>query len=504
MTHSNTAKAFLERWAEIVDLTAASGLANWDQETHMPPKGQVGRGRMLATLAGIRHERLTDPRLREALEAWAEEVDPDGADGAQVRVARRWIERAARIPTELERRRAEASSRGLAAWQKARAASDFSLFAQELEELVSITREAATCLAPLTASGSAFDALLDEYEPGTSEAELTPLFEDLRTSLVPIVQAVVDSGKTVDDSPWRGHFPSDRQLAFGRDLASQMGFDFEAGRIDAAPHPFCSGFHPSDVRLTWRWQEDDLRPALFGILHEAGHGLYEQGLPEAWSGTPLGPAVSLGVHESQSRLWENLVGRSRAFWTWALPRFREAFPDKADVELDPLVAGLNAVTPSLIRVEADQITYNLHVILRYGLERALFAGELQVGDLPEAWDQACEDLLGLRPPDAASGVLQDIHWSMGAFGYFPTYALGNLIKAQLFEAAREDLGDLEGQLGAGELAPLLGWLRERIHVHGSRYPAAELITRATGRPLTSEPFLRHVRATVESTYGLAV
>jgi len=316
------------------------------------------------------------------------------------------------------------------------------------------------------------------------------------------VKAVADSGVVVDEAPARGTFPRAAQLELGRRVALRMGFDFEAGRLDAAAHPFCSAFDPGDVRLTWRSTESDFRPALFGIMHEAGHGLYEQGLPAAWSRTPLGHAASLGVHESQSRLWENLVGRGRPFWTWALPHLHELFPAQRGVTVEQLWPALHTVTPSLIRTEADQTTYNLHVVARYELERALFAGELGVRDLPAAWDDAYLDLLGLRAPSVADGVLQDIHWSMGAFGYFPTYALGNLINAQLWDAARAALPGLEQGFAGGDFAPLLGWLRDKVHRHARRLGARELIAQATGRPLSADAFLAHVRTTAEEVYGV--
>jgi carboxypeptidase Taq len=502
MSANTPRDAFLDLWGEIEDLERASQMLEWDQETMMPAKGQVARGRLMATLAGLRHAKLTAPELSDRLAAFEEAAAPDGDDAAMARAARRDVDRATRIPGELAKRQAEAASRGLVAWQKARKAANFALFQGELAELVAIAKETGEHLAPLTASGKPYDALLDEFEPGATEAMLTPLFATLRDSLSPIVKAVADCGLVVDESPAKGDFPEERQLAFARRVAQQMGFDFEAGRIDLAPHPFCTGFDPGDVRLTWRFQGDDFRPALYGVMHEAGHGLYEQGLPAAWSRTPLGHAASLGVHESQSRLWENLVGRSRGFWEWALPLFHEHFPGKRDVTVDALVPALHTVKPSLIRVEADEATYNLHVVARFEIERALFAGELDVADLPSAWDDAYDALLGVRAPTVADGVLQDIHWSMGAFGYFPTYALGNLINAQLFDAAQADLGDLEGAFARGELAPLLEWLRERIHRPARRYAAAELVERATGRPPSADAFLAHVRRTAADVYGV--
>jgi carboxypeptidase Taq len=330
-----------------------------------------------------------------------------------------------------------------------------------------------------------------------------PLLGSLRDELSPIVKAVKDSGVEIDETPARGRFPGDAQERFGTEVAEAIGYDFDAGRLDESAHPFTSGFGVHDVRITWRWEEDDFRPGLFGVMHETGHALYEQGLPSELEGTPAGGAVSLGIHESQSRLWENLVGRSRSFWEWALPRFHQAFPDHAAVTLDALMPSLHTVRPSLIRVEADEVTYNLHVVARFEIERALFAGEVEVPDLPELWDETYEQLLGVRAPSAADGVLQDIHWAMGGFGYFPTYTLGNLVNAQLFEAAQRDLGDLDLQFGNGEFAPLLGWLRDRIHRHGSRFGANELIEQSTGAPLSTAPFLAHVRRIVSDTYGVA-
>ncbi|MFQ5749445.1 MAG: carboxypeptidase M32, partial [Planctomycetota bacterium] len=477
MTEKSPQDRLFALWGEIRDLENAEALLSWDQETGMPPRGQGARGRCLATLAGLKHARLTDPGLSEVLDACAGEAAPGSEPEAQVREARRHVDRAVRVPVELAKALAAATSSGLVAWQKARRKADFALFRDHLVTLVRLRREQAAAIDP---ARPPYDVLMDEFEPGATEEELTPLFAKLREALAPLVRGVAECGQGVDERPALGHYPPEKQLAFGRMAAARMGFDFEAGRIDRSTHPFCTGFGPGDVRITWRCQEDDFRPALFGIMHEAGHGLYEQGLNPAWEGTPIGPAVSLGVHESQSRLWENLVGRSRAFWTWALPRFVETFPDKKGLTVDALWPALHAVRPSFIRVEADEVTYNLHIAARFGIESALFRGELEVDDLPAAWDDAYEELLGIRPRDMAEGVLQDIHWAMGMFGYFPTYTLGNLINAQLFETARRELGDVEGMVSKGELAPLREWLREKIHRFGSRYPARELVQRATG------------------------
>ena len=495
--------ALLERWGDIAALDSAAAVLGWDQETYMPPKGQPGRGRALSALAGLSHEKLTDPRLADAIDAAAEATadDPDGELAAQVREARRSVVRATAVPASLARRMAEVQSRALTSWQAARADADFAAFAPDLREVVALTKEQADCYVAAGLAATPYDALLDEYEPGTTEAALVPLFASLRAELAPLVQAAADSPVVVDEAPCRGSFPADAQRAFAVQVATTMGYDFDAGRLDASTHPFTTSFDPADVRITWRWEDDDWRPGLFGVMHEAGHGLYEQGLPEAWAGTPIGAAVSLGVHESQSRLWENLVGRSRPFWTWAAPRLAQHLPDRAAYDADAIWPALHTVTPSFIRVEADEATYNLHVAARFEIERALFAGDLDVDELPGRWDDLYDELLGVRPPSVAEGVLQDIHWSMGAFGYFPTYTLGNLLAAQLFEAAGAAIGRLDDRLADGDLAPLLDWLRTNVHHLASRYPAPDLIERATGAPLQADALLRHLRATTHAVYG---
>lgn len=484
-------------WREIRDLDAAEALLSWDQETYMPARGLEGRAGALATLAGIKHQRLTASALQDALEAAAEGADPQGETAAQVRRARHRVDRAVKVPASLAKAQAEASSRALASWQAARAASDYSAFSAALAHMIDLKRQE---VAAISSGGNPYDVLLDEFEPGVTEAQLEPIFRDLRRDLAPIVQGVADSGVEVDESPAKGEFPVASQEAFCREVATAIGFDFEAGRLDASAHPFCSGIDAADVRMTWRWEDDDFRPGLYGVVHESGHGLYEQGLPQDWRGTAIGEAVSLGIHESQSRLWENHVGRSRAFWRWALPRFNQHFG--RDAELEALWRTLQVVRPSFIRVEADQVTYNLHVAVRFEIERAIFSGEIEVEDLPERWNDLYEELLGVRPADDADGILQDIHWALGAFGYFPTYTLGTLAAAQLFEEAGRQLGDLDGVIGSGEFGVLLDWLRSTIHRHGSRYEATELIERSCSSDLKADAFLAHVRQLASEVYGV--
>lgn len=486
-------------WAEIHDLSTVGDLLDWDEETQLPAGAHAARARVSGTVAALKHRKLLDPELADTLDACAEEAAESSVLAAQVREARRTVDRAARVPEPLVKAISETRTLATQAWRRAREERDFPLLAPQLDRLVALKRDEAQAIA---AGSPPYDALIQEFEPGATEAELTPLFADLRERLVPLVQAVRESGCEVDESPARGRFPAERQESFGRQLATAVGFRFDRGRLDLSTHPFCMGLHPTDVRLTWRYQENDFRPAVFGVLHETGHGLYEQGLPIEWEGTPLGTHASLGVHESQSRLWENHVGRSRGFWRWALPLFRTAFPDAGSVDLDALWRALHTVKPSFIRVEADEATYNLHILVRFELERALFAGDLEVDELPAAWDDRYEASLGIRPPDPAQGVLQDIHWPQALFGYFPTYTLGNLAAAQLYEAAEETLGDLEAAFAHGELQPLLEWLREHIHRHGARYPAPDLIERATGKPLAADALMAHLQRNAAEVYGI--
>ncbi|MEM7349719.1 MAG: carboxypeptidase M32 [Acidobacteriota bacterium] len=492
-----------ELWGEIRDISAAGDLLEWDQDTNMPPAGIEARGKMVATLEGFKHRSLASPELQEVLAVCAEGASDSSLLAAKVRRARLDVDRAVQVPQALVQELAEAGVRGFAAWRRAREAADFSLFADDLEKMVALRREEAAAMAP---DGRPYDAMLGKFEPGMTETELEPLFDGLRDELIPLVRSVAEhvagDGAAVDESAAQGEFPPDKQHDFGRYLAQCIGFDFEAGRLDQSTHPFCIGIDRGDVRMTWRYEENDFRAAVFGILHESGHGMYEQGLPAEWGRSPVGSVVSLGIHESQSRLWENHVGRSRGFWRWALPHYRAAFPDAPASDAATLWRLLHTVKPSLIRVEADEGTYNLHVIARFELERRLFGGALEVADLPAAWDDAYEELLGIRPPDAALGVLQDIHWSQGMFGYFPTYTLGTMAAAQLFAAAGRDLGDLEAAFAEGEFKPLLAWLRDKIHRHGSRYTAKELIEQATGKPLAPDDLLAYLRETTEEVYGV--
>lgn len=492
--------AFIEYIREIGMIESSSSVLDWDAEVNMPEGGLAQRADQLSLLAAIAHERRTSPRVGE----WLSQLEGRTTDEVQetnVRETRRVYDRAVKIPTELVQRIARVSAMAKESWATARKESEFAKFVPHLTELLDLKRQVADCVGY---KGERYDALLDEFEPGATAAEISSLFESLRGPLSDFVRRIADAPKKPDSSILSRHFPIEVQKLWARQCAMTVGFDFKRGRIDESTHPFCSGFNPGDVRLTTRYYENFLPASMFGTLHEAGHGLYEQGLPIDHVFTPRGQAVSLGIHESQSRMWENMVGRGRAYWDRFYEQCRSVFHEAlSDVTPDEFHAAINTVSPSLIRVEADEVTYNLHIILRFEIERDLMEKRLAVADLPEAWNTKIYRMLGVRPSNDAEGCLQDIHWSMAAFGYFPTYALGNLYAAQIYAAALRDMPDLEDQFGRGEFAGLLGWLRKNIHEHGMRYRPAQLVERVTGSPLSITPFLKYIREKFSPIYGLS-
>ena len=488
----------LALWGEVSDLDNANSVLRWDQETYMPAKGATARGKIISTLTGMWHAKLNALELRAAIDDALTEVEEGSIEHAQVLRAQKKVNEANCIPADLATAIAEAESNGLVAWQNARKESDFSLFESQLTELVKLNREKAAALDP---DSPAYDVMLNLYEEGVTEAQLVPIFDELRSELAPLIKAA-NATAPVDESCAIGNFSADAQRDFAMLIAKKIGYDTEAGRLDKTTHPFCTTFGAGDVRITWRWLDDDFRSGLSGVMHEAGHALYEQGFSSDLARTPLFNATGLGMHESQSRLWENMVGRSAGFWEWAMPHFRTAFPEQAHCSVEQMVKAQNTSRPSLIRVEADEATYNLHVAVRFEIERKLFSNQVEVGDLPELWDNTYSELLGVNADNVADGVLQDIHWAMGAFGYFPTYSLGNIICAQLYKAAEAELGDLQASFSKGEFAPLLGWLRSNIHQHGNRYSTFELLKRATGEELCAGPLLKHLKDRVSSAYGL--
>jgi carboxypeptidase Taq len=504
MTVSDDYAELVSRLQETELLGSCSNVLGWDERTYMPEQGTEFRARQLALLAGVVHERRTDPRLGELLHrleshTGLSDVHPDAVPN--VREALRHYRRATRLSKAFVQQLAETISLSQQAWQKAREDSDFAAFLPWLTKVIALKREEAQAIG--SASGVPYDALLDEYEPGMTTDEITTVFRAFRTELSALVAEVQQSSRRPNLEILERHYPVGAQRVFAEGAAKRIGFSFKAGRLDESTHPFCSGFGPGDCRLTTRFHTHHFNAAFFGTLHEAGHGIYEQGLRSDAFGLATGQACSLGVHESQSRLWENFVGRSRPFWEYFFPVAQQAFPAAlADVKLDDFYFAINAVQPSFIRVEADELTYNLHIMLRFELEQQLIAGQLNAADVPDAWNHWFRESFGLTVPDAAKGCLQDIHWSAGLFGYFATYSLGNLFAAQLFEAAEQQLGDLADPFRHGEFAPLKNWLNQHVHQAGQRDRARELMQRVTGQPLSHRALMDHLRRKVSPLYGL--
>ena len=467
----------------------------------MPEKGATARADMLSWLAKEAHARLINPRLGAMLDALEAEAGLDVDQQANVREMRRSYEKAIKLPEQFVADYARSKSEAMMAWQDARAASDFSAFEPHLERLISMTKEK---IAYLQVDGTPYDALLDEFEVGMKVEDYDPLFAGLRQRLVPLLDKIMAAKATTPDPPWPEGlvFAVADQTAFCTEVSEAMGFDFKAGRMDASTHPFSAGLWPGDTRFTTRYDRSEPFSCLYGVMHETGHALYEQGLASEHAYTPRGAAVSLGVHESQSRFWENQIGRTPAFWKVALPWYTKHFPDAPSWDAETLNRMANKVSTGFVRVEADEVTYNLHVMLRYEIEKQLFNGDLAVKDLPNAWNTMFQEWFGVEVPNDRLGCLQDIHWSMGAFGYFPTYTLGNLYAAQLLESMAEEFGDIDRLVETGDWSPLLNWLRPRIHAQGSKWSPSELIEQATGSAPSPEPFLRYVEAKYGQLYGL--
>ena len=499
----DTYRELCDRTREAKLLQSIEHLLDWDEQTQLPKAGAAYRAEQVAYLAGLSHEKRTAAELGEWLDELASSdlaSDPYSDSGAVIRLLRRDYDKKTRLPRALVEELARMSVLGQQKWVEARRDSKFSHFRPLLEKILDLKREQA---AALGFDETPYDPLLDDYEPAETTANIARVLGGLREALVPLVQAIAESSRRPDVSVLQRDYPVDVQETFGRAAATAIGFDFQAGRLDTAVHPFCAGLGPGDVRLTTRYNPNHFSDAFYGILHEAGHGIYDQGLPREQYGLPTGADVSLGIHESQSRMWENQVGRSRPFWDHLYPKARQVFPAAlSDVPLADFFAAINEVRPSLIRVEADEVTYNLHILIRFELENALIEENLQVADLPEAWNEKYRHYLGIEPATDAEGVLQDIHWSAGLFGYFPTYTLGNLYAAQFFARARADLGDLDGQFRRGEFGRLREWLRSNIHCHGRRYSPAELAQRVTGKPLSHEPLMEHLNGKFGELYGL--
>ena len=491
---------FIGRVKELSLIGSLSGIMGWDQETMMPPKGGKLRSEMMAFLSSQAHSRITDPEMGNLLTS-LESQNLTEEQAANIREVKQSYDKATKLPGDLVEEKARHKSNSLRVWQEARSEDDFGKFLPYLEKSVELTCKTAEYYGY---EDNIYDALLDIYESGMTVKQLDPLFSGLRDAIVPLVKAVGESPNQPDTSFLDiGQFPEDKQREFSLKVAEGIGFDFEAGRMDTSTHPFCSGAGPNDVRFTTRYDEEFPFGCLYGVMHETGHGTYEQGLLEEHEGTPMGQAVSLGVHESQSRMWENMVGRSKEFWQYYIEDFKECFPHlPSDLDVDTLHRAVNTVKPSLIRVESDEATYNLHIMVRYEIEKQLVNGNINVSDLPDFWNSKMEEYLGVTPPNNTKGVLQDIHWSMGAIGYFPTYTLGNLYAAQLYAAAIADDPTIPSKIAKGEFSVLLDWMRSHIHVHGSKLKPADLITKATGKEPSSDDFIKYLTSKYSKIYNL--
>ncbi len=491
----------LERSKEIALLGSIAGVLHWDERTQIPDAGHQHRIEQLSFLTRLRHQRATDPRWAELLSVAEGNIptdDPFSFEAANLREWRHMYDRATKIPEKLAVELTKAAAEGQAVWEKTRPANDWDGFKPYLERIVSLSLEKAEALGY---DDEPYDALLDDYERGEKARGIGPVLKGLRQPLTELLERIAAASCRPDSTLRQAHFPREEQVAFSKAVVTKLGYDFSGGRLDVSAHPFTIGIGPGDVRITTRYDEHHFNEAFFATVHEAGHAMYHQGLPLRLWGSPVCSPISLGINESQSRMWENMVARSLGFWRHFYPEAQAIFPALKGVALEAFLLSINDVHPSLIRVGADEVTYNLHIILRFELETALMRQEIIVADLPDAWNQKMKEYLGLTPPNFADGVMQDVHWSGGAIGYFPTYTLGNLYAAQLFAAAEEDVGDLEDMFSRGEFTPLLEWLRSNIHSQGSRRLPRDLLKNVVGADLNTKYLIDYLEAKYRALYG---
>ena len=488
--------------AEVYDLSSAAALLGWDQQTYMPSAGAEGRGYQMATLQKIAHNKFTSGLVGELLEdlaEYSEQLDPDSNDACLIRVTDREYKKQTKVTSEWVENFARETTVAHNVWERAREENDFASFQPNLERIFELRREYSAFFVPYD---HVYDPILDDFEPGLKTADVQEIFNALRPKQVELIKAISEKPQ-VDDSFLRGEFDEGKQWDFGVSVITAFGYEWDRGRQDKAAHPFTESNGIDDVRITTRIHPDELTAGLFSTLHESGHALYELGVDHGFARSPLATGASLAMHESQSRMYENLLGRSMPFWEFYYPRLQETFPAQlGNVSLEDFYRGINKVEPSLIRVEADEATYNLHVMLRLELEIALMEGSLEVKDLPEAWNAKMEEFLGVIPPDDSDGVLQDVHWSSGLIGYFSTYALGNLISLQLWELILQDIPNLPEQVRKGEFNELLEWLRKKVHRHGAKYEPQDLIMRITGSKIDPEPYMRYLNTKFSQIYNL--
>jgi len=491
-----------ETMGTLSDLGHAALLMSWDQETYMPPGGVEARGRSMATLAKMMQEISTDEKfgkLLEEIEPWAAQQDPESDDARLIVVARRRYDRAVKVPPEMAAEKALISTQANAAWREARQKSDYSIFEPHMEKIIDFNQRFVDLFKPYD---HPYDVLLDTYEPMMKTADVKKIFAEIRPKQVELVEAI-SKAQQVEDSVLYQFYPEKDQLQMGEEVLKAIGYDFSRGRQDKVTHPFMQTIGFGDNRITYRVDENFFNSYLFAIMHEAGHGIYEQGLPKHMARTPLAGGSSLAVHESQSRMWENLIGRSIPFWQWYYPKLQARFPEQTKgVSLESFYKAINKVEPSFIRVEADEATYNLHIMLRLEIEIGLLEGSIKVHELPQAWNDRFEEYLGIRPKNDAEGCLQDVHWSFGLFGYFSTYALGNLVSAQLWEKIHQDIPNLDDQTRAGEFSELLGWLNKEVHSHGSKFFPQDLIQRITGSKINGDAYINYLKEKFSGIYGL--
>ena len=491
-----------EIMGEISDLNHASALLGWDQQTYMPADGAEARGQQLATLGKVAHQKATSEEVGKLLQDLKQEfagADPSSDEAAMIRVAGRDHDKAVRVPSEFVAKQAIITTKAYEGWAEARSKSDFSIFRPHLEKVVELVKEYISFFPP---ADHPYDTLLDDYEPGMKTADVKAIFDGLRPKQVELIKAIA-SRKQVDDKFLHKKYNEQKMWDFSASTTKSFGYDWNRGRMDRAPHPFTTNFSSTDVRITNRFEAGSPLATIFSGMHEAGHAMYEQGVNSDYDRNSLGGGTSLAVHESQSRMWENLVGRSFAFWEFFYPQLKKTFPSQLDgVGLKNFYKAINKVEPSLVRVNADEATYNLHIMLRLELEIAMVEGQASIKDLPEIWNAKMRDYLGITPPNDALGVLQDIHWSYGSIGYFSTYALGNLVSAQLWEKINKDIKGLENQISKGKFDSLLGWLRENVHKHGRKYDPQDLVQKITGSKITPEPYVRYLKSKYSDIYGL--
>lgn len=489
-----------ELLGEVDDIAKAAAILEWDQQVNMPPGGGEARGQQLATLSKTAQEKFISDEVGQLIEDLkAEFKDADTDEGAMIRVVARDYDKSRRVPPEYIAERSVVTAKAFEAWAEARSKSDFSIFQPHLEKVVELVQRYVSFFPPAT---HPYDTLLDDYEPGMKTSDVQAIFDGLRTKQVKLIKAIADAKQVKDDFLFT-KYKEKKMIAFGAEIVTKFGYDWNRGRQDKAPHPFETTFSSGDVRITTRFEKDNPTAALFSTMHESGHGMYEQGVNLAYDRTPLSGGVSLAVHESQSRMWENLVGRSLPFWEYFYPKFKQEFSSQLDgVSLKSFYKAINKVEPSLIRVNADEATYNLHIMLRLELEIGMVEGKIAVKDLPEIWNTKMQEYLGITPPNDAKGVLQDIHWSGGSIGYFSTYALGNLVSAQLWEKINKDIPDLDEQIRKGKFEELLAWLRKNIHQHGRKYDSQDLIQKVTGSRITPEPYVRYLTEKYSDIYKL--